>query len=69
MARDDAARMKLAHNRLEVAAAILFIAAAIVMWTVSVVAGLPVFFAAVACIAQSRMRYRRSDAGQADDTA
>jgi hypothetical protein len=61
--------MKLTHNRLEVASAILFIAAAIVMWSVSVVAGLPVFFAAVACIVQSRARYRRSSAAQADDAA
>jgi hypothetical protein len=60
--------MKLAHNRLEVAAAILFRAAAIVMWSVSVVAGLPVFFAAVACIVQSRAQYRRSD-GAPDDAA
>lgn len=67
--RDDRAHMKLTHNRLEVAAAILFTAAAIVMWTVSVVAGLPVFFAAVACIVQSRARDRRASAAQSDDAA
>jgi hypothetical protein len=61
--------MKFAHNRLEIAAAILFIAAAIVMWTVSVVAGLPVFFIAVACTAQSRLRLTRSNSGQPDDAA
>jgi hypothetical protein len=60
--------MKLVHNRLEVAAAILYIAAALVMFTVSVVAGLPVFFAAVACTAQSRLRFGRSSAGRADDS-
>jgi hypothetical protein len=61
--------MKLMHNRLEVAAAILYIAAAIVMFSVSVVAGLPVFFAAVACTAQSRVRFRRSSAAAPDDAA
>jgi hypothetical protein len=59
--------MKLVHNRLEVAAACLFIAAAIVMFSVSVVAGLPIFCIAVACTAQSRLRINRSKAGRADD--
>jgi hypothetical protein len=59
--------MKLVHNRLEVAAAILYIAAAIVMFSVSVMAGLPVFFAAVACTAQSRVQYRRASAASSDD--
>jgi hypothetical protein len=61
--------MKLVHNRLEVAAAILYIAAAILMFSVSVVAGLPVFCIAVACTAQSRLQFGRSRAGQADDAA
>jgi hypothetical protein len=59
--------MKLAHNRLEVAAAILYIAAAIVMFSTSVVAGLPVFCAALACTAQSRVQYRRANAASSED--
>jgi hypothetical protein len=61
--------MKFAHNRLEIAAALLYIAAAIVMFSTSVVAGLPVFCAAVACTAQSRLRFGRSSAAQSDDAA
>jgi hypothetical protein len=61
--------MKLVHNRLEIASALLFIAAAIVMWTVSVVAGLPIFCIAIACIAQSRVQYRRASAASDDGTA
>jgi hypothetical protein len=61
--------MKLVHNRLEVASAILFIAAAIVMWTVSVVAGLPIFCIAIACTAQSRVQYRRASAAASDEAA
>jgi hypothetical protein len=60
--------MKLVHNRLEVASAILFIAAAIVMFSVSVVAGLPVFCIAVACTAQSRVQSRRASAATDDGT-
>ncbi len=61
--------MKFAHNRLEIAAALLYIAAAITMLSVSVVAGLPVFCIAVACTAQSRLQFGRSNAAQPDDAA
>jgi hypothetical protein len=60
--------MKFAHNRLELAAAILYIAAAIVMFSASVVAGLPVFCVAVACTAQSRVQYRRASAAESNDS-
>jgi hypothetical protein len=59
--------MKLAHKRLEIAAALLYVVAAIVMFSVSVVAGLPVFCVAVACTAQSRLRFGRSSAASPDD--
>jgi hypothetical protein len=61
--------MKFANNRLEIAAAILFVAAAIVMWTVSVVAGLPIFCIALGCTAQARLRSGRSSAGRSQDVA
>jgi hypothetical protein len=61
--------MKLVHNRLELAAAILYIAAAIVMFSVSVVAGLPVFCIALGCTAQSRVQYRRANAAGSSDAA
>jgi hypothetical protein len=61
--------MKLARNRLEVAAALLYIAAVIVMLSTSVIAGLPVFCVAVACTAQSRVQFRRSSAASSEDTA
>jgi hypothetical protein len=59
--------MKFAHNRLELAAAILFISGAIIMFSTSVVAGIPVFFAAVACTVQSRAQYRRSQSAPSDE--